>query len=103
MYGEEGEINISKVTPAYLCRGVIVINASLSFELQPEERDEGVRRRGRSEEEKDLHTLYPTHQLSSESEGCGVSHTFIPPIQINPQIYRVRGVWGVRTCAWGGV
>ncbi|XP_060777840.1 disintegrin and metalloproteinase domain-containing protein 12 isoform X2 [Neoarius graeffei] len=71
-------------------RGVIVINANLSFELQPEEYDEGVRRRGRSEEEKELHTLYPTHQLSSETGGCGVSHTFIPPIQIIPQIYRTK-------------
>ncbi|XP_026795465.3 disintegrin and metalloproteinase domain-containing protein 12 isoform X3 [Pangasianodon hypophthalmus] len=71
-------------------RGLIVINASLSFELQPDECDEDVRRSGSSEEEKELHTLYPTHQLSSESGGCGVSHTFIPPIQIIPQIHRTK-------------
>ncbi|MCJ8728689.1 hypothetical protein PDJAM_G00007360 [Pangasius djambal] len=71
-------------------RGVIVINASLSFELQPDECDEGVWRSGSSEGEKELHTLYPTDQLSSESGGCGVSHTFIPPIQIIPQIHRTK-------------
>ncbi|KAK3551142.1 hypothetical protein QTP70_013907, partial [Hemibagrus guttatus] len=71
-------------------RGVIVINASWSFELQPEKCDEGIRRSGCSGEEKDLHTLYPTQQQSSESGGCGVSHTFIPPIQIIPQTHRTK-------------
>ncbi|XP_053350155.1 disintegrin and metalloproteinase domain-containing protein 12 isoform X1 [Clarias gariepinus] len=70
-------------------RGVIVINASLSFELQPEEGDEGVKRSGSSEEE-ELHVLYPTHHLSSKSGGCGVPHTFIPPIQIIPHMHRIK-------------
>ncbi|KAF7708513.1 disintegrin and metalloproteinase domain-containing protein 15 isoform X5 [Silurus meridionalis] len=71
-------------------RGVIVINSSLSFEVQPEEFDKGVRRNGSSEEEMELHTLYPTYQLSSESGGCGVSHTYIPPIQNIPQMHRIK-------------
>lgn len=71
---------------------MIVINASLSFELQPEEGDEGVKRSESSEEEKELHVLYPTHHLSSKSGGCGVPHTFIPPIQIIPHMHRVRAV-----------
>ncbi|XP_060726338.1 disintegrin and metalloproteinase domain-containing protein 15 isoform X2 [Tachysurus vachellii] len=71
-------------------RGVIVINESLSFELLPEKCDEYPRRSGSSEEEEDFHMLYPTQQLSSESGGCGVSHTFIPPIQIIPQIHRTK-------------
>ncbi|TSK34762.1 Disintegrin and metalloproteinase domain-containing protein 12 [Bagarius yarrelli] len=71
-------------------RGVIVINASLSFELQPETHNEDVRSNVSSDEVKDMHLLYPTQQLNSESGGCGVSHTFIPPIQIIPQIHRTK-------------
>ncbi|KAL6488498.1 hypothetical protein MHYP_G00022390 [Metynnis hypsauchen] len=73
-------------------RGVIFINASLSFELQPddEEDDGGVEGSGRSEEEKGMHLLYPTQHLSSASSGCGISHTFIPPIQIIPHVHRTK-------------
>ncbi|KAI4892414.1 hypothetical protein NFI96_019350 [Prochilodus magdalenae] len=71
-------------------RGVIFINASLSFELAPEEQgeDASVEGSGRAEEEKGVHLLYPTHQSSSSSGGCGVSHTSIPPIQIIPHVHR---------------
>ncbi|XP_035386430.1 disintegrin and metalloproteinase domain-containing protein 12 isoform X2 [Electrophorus electricus] len=73
-------------------RGVIIVNASLSFELQPdeEEEDEGVEGRGRSEEERGMHLLYPIHQRSSESGDCGVSHTSIPPIQFTPHMHRSK-------------
>ncbi|XP_062848487.1 disintegrin and metalloproteinase domain-containing protein 12 isoform X2 [Trichomycterus rosablanca] len=70
-------------------RGVIVLNSSLSFELQPDEEDEGPEKNGGSGEQ-GMHKFYPTHHLSSESGGCGVSHTPVPPIQVAPQIHRAK-------------
>ncbi|XP_066538571.1 disintegrin and metalloproteinase domain-containing protein 15 isoform X2 [Hoplias malabaricus] len=71
-------------------RGVIFINASLSFELHPDEDDNGAEGSGGATEEKGMHLLYSTHHLSSVSGGCGLSHTFIPPIQIIPRIHRSK-------------
>ncbi|XP_049336465.1 disintegrin and metalloproteinase domain-containing protein 15 isoform X2 [Astyanax mexicanus] len=73
-------------------RGVIFINSSLSFELQPdEEHDEGqVEGSAGLEEEKGMHLLYSAHHLSSALGGCGVSHTYIPPIQIIPHVHRSK-------------
>lgn len=73
-----------------LCRGLIVINATLSFELHPEE-EKGDREEERSGEieEGGMHVIYLTNTQTSEPGGCGVSHTSIPPIQIIPQTHRV--------------
>ncbi|KAA0703351.1 Disintegrin and metalloproteinase domain-containing protein 12 [Triplophysa tibetana] len=72
-------------------RGAIVINATLSFELHPEEekpyRDE--ERRGKIAEGW-MHVIYLTNTQTSEHGGCGVSHTSIPPIQIITQTHRSK-------------
>ncbi|KAG9345344.1 hypothetical protein JZ751_009890 [Albula glossodonta] len=75
-------------------RGVIVINATLSFELLPEEVDEheGWEGSGGVEEEEveGMHLLYPTHRLESQTGGCGVSHTPVPPLAAPPQVHRSK-------------
>uniref|UniRef100_A0A8C1GW16 ADAM metallopeptidase domain 15 n=1 Tax=Cyprinus carpio TaxID=7962 RepID=A0A8C1GW16_CYPCA len=66
-------------------RGVIVINATLSFELHPEEEKHDKEEEGSGEiEEEWLHVIYPTDSQTSESRDCGVSHTSVPLIQIIP-------------------
>ncbi|XP_073703230.1 disintegrin and metalloproteinase domain-containing protein 12 isoform X2 [Garra rufa] len=71
-------------------RGVIVINATLSFELHPEE-EKHEKEEGSGEiEEGWMHVIYPTHSQTSESRDCGVSHTSIPPIQIIPHTHRSK-------------
>ncbi|XP_056331903.1 disintegrin and metalloproteinase domain-containing protein 15 isoform X1 [Danio aesculapii] len=73
-------------------RGVIVINATLSFELLPEGEEEHVKDdEGSGEmEEGEMHAIYSTHPPTSESRDCGVSHTSIPPIQIIPHTHRSK-------------
>ncbi|KAI1885985.1 hypothetical protein AGOR_G00209390 [Albula goreensis] len=75
-------------------RGVIVINATLSFELLPEEVEEheGWEGSGGVEEEEveGMHLLYPTHWLESQTGGCGVSHTPVPPLAAPPQVHRSK-------------
>ncbi|XP_051575468.1 disintegrin and metalloproteinase domain-containing protein 15-like isoform X2 [Myxocyprinus asiaticus] len=72
-------------------RGVIVINATLSFELHPDEEEVNKDEEGSGEmEDGFMHVIYLTHQQTSESRDCGVSHTFIPPIQIIPQTHRSK-------------
>ncbi|XP_021322599.1 disintegrin and metalloproteinase domain-containing protein 15 isoform X3 [Danio rerio] len=73
-------------------RGVIVINATLSFELLPEgEEERGKDDEGSGEmEEGEMHAIYSTHSPTSESRDCGVSHTSIPPIQIIPHTHRSK-------------
>ncbi|KAM9405602.1 disintegrin and metalloproteinase domain-containing protein 15-like isoform 1-T1 [Salvelinus alpinus] len=70
-------------------RGVVAINSTLSFELQPEEEhedEEGAEESG-GEEEEGMHLLYSTRPLERGSVGgCGVSHTPVPPIHIPPQV-----------------
>ncbi len=69
---------------------MIVINATLSFELHPEEEKHEKEEEGSGEmEEGWMHVIYPTHPETSESRDCGVSHTSIPPIQIIPHTHRV--------------
>ncbi|XP_031431696.1 disintegrin and metalloproteinase domain-containing protein 15 isoform X1 [Clupea harengus] len=71
-------------------RGVIVINSTLSFELQPEEDgewDESEEQSGGLEEE-GMHLLYPAHQRGPSAGGCGVSHTPVPPLYAPPQVHR---------------
>uniref|UniRef100_A0A8C2C7W2 ADAM metallopeptidase domain 15 n=1 Tax=Cyprinus carpio TaxID=7962 RepID=A0A8C2C7W2_CYPCA len=66
-------------------RGVIVINATLSFELHPEEEKYDKEEEGSGEiEEEWLHVIYPSDSQTSESRDCGVSHTSVPLIQIIP-------------------
>lgn len=74
-----------------LFRGVIAINATVSFELHPEEEKGDGDEEGSGEmEEGWMHVIYPTNTQTSEQPGdCGVSHTSIPPIQIIPQTHRV--------------
>ncbi|XP_020361787.2 disintegrin and metalloproteinase domain-containing protein 15 isoform X2 [Oncorhynchus kisutch] len=71
-------------------RGVVAINSTLSFELQPEEEhedEEGAEESGGEEEEEGMHLLYSTRPLERGSVGgCGVSHTPVPPIHIPPQV-----------------
>ncbi|XP_059363925.1 disintegrin and metalloproteinase domain-containing protein 15-like isoform X4 [Carassius carassius] len=72
-------------------RGVIVINATLSFELHPEEEKHDREEEGRGEmEEGWMHGIYPTDSQTSKSKDCGVSHTSIPPIQIIPHTHRSK-------------
>uniref|UniRef100_A0A672QK48 ADAM metallopeptidase domain 15 n=1 Tax=Sinocyclocheilus grahami TaxID=75366 RepID=A0A672QK48_SINGR len=72
-------------------RGVIVINATLSFELHPEEEKHEKEEEGSGEmEEGWMHVIYPTYLQTSESRDCGVSHTSIPPIQITPHTHRSK-------------
>ncbi|XP_047217575.1 disintegrin and metalloproteinase domain-containing protein 15 isoform X3 [Girardinichthys multiradiatus] len=64
-------------------RGVLVLNSSLSFELQPEDKEhlqhQEEDRAGGGEEE-DVHLLFSTSPLEgTAAAGCGVSHTSTPP------------------------
>ncbi|XP_059423950.1 disintegrin and metalloproteinase domain-containing protein 12 isoform X7 [Carassius carassius] len=72
-------------------RGVIVINATLSFELLPEEENH-VKEEERSGDMDEgwMHVIYPTHPQASESRECGVSHTSVPPIQIITHTHRSK-------------
>ncbi|XP_045064504.1 disintegrin and metalloproteinase domain-containing protein 15 isoform X4 [Coregonus clupeaformis] len=70
-------------------RGVVAINSTLSFELQPEEdhKDEEGAEESGGEEEEGMHLLYSTRPLERASVGgCGVSHTPVPPIHVPPQV-----------------
>ncbi|KAJ8398484.1 hypothetical protein AAFF_G00427390 [Aldrovandia affinis] len=75
-------------------RGVIVINATLSFELLPEEEEEHEGREWsegvEEEEEEGMHLLYAAHQLESQMGGCGVSHTPLTPLVAPPQLHRSK-------------
>jgi len=80
---------VSNDTSFSLHRGLIVINATLSFELYPEEEEHGKDEEGSGEMERWLHLIYPTNLQTFKSRDCGVSHTSIPPIQIIPPTHRV--------------
>ncbi|CAB1334233.1 unnamed protein product [Coregonus sp. 'balchen'] len=70
-------------------RGVVAINSTLSFELQPDEdhKDEEGAEESGGEEEEGMHLLYSTRPLERASVGgCGVSHTPVPPIHVPPQV-----------------
>ncbi|XP_056142807.1 disintegrin and metalloproteinase domain-containing protein 12 isoform X2 [Lampris incognitus] len=74
-------------------RGVVAINSTLSFELLPEEDQQGEEGRGGEEsgggEEEGFHLLYPTSPREDPAAGgCGVSHTAIPPIYMTPHTHR---------------
>ncbi|XP_061573725.1 disintegrin and metalloproteinase domain-containing protein 15 isoform X6 [Cololabis saira] len=89
-------------------RGIIVLNSTLSFEVQPQEGDphpdphppqeeevgggsgsgSGA---GGGDEEEGVHLLFSTSPLEGDGVGgCGVSHTPIPPIHRDTHTHRVR-------------
>lgn len=66
--------------------GVVTINSTLSFELQPQEADDGV-----GGDEEGVHLLFSTRPLEGDSSGgCGVSHAAVPPIHSVAHTRRVR-------------
>ncbi|XP_073341530.1 disintegrin and metalloproteinase domain-containing protein 12 isoform X3 [Pagrus major] len=85
-------------------RGVIAINSTLSYELQPQEDDRhhqaeeesgggasGGSGGGGGDEEEGLHLLFSTSPLEGDGAGgCGVSHTAVPPIHSSTHTHRRR-------------
>ncbi|XP_070690833.1 disintegrin and metalloproteinase domain-containing protein 15 [Pempheris klunzingeri] len=87
-------------------RGIIAINSTLSFELQPQEDDHdrhpggedrggggsgGSGGGGGGDEEGGLHLLFSTSSLDGDGPaGCGVSHTAVPPIHSSTHTHRRR-------------
>ncbi|XP_070767593.1 disintegrin and metalloproteinase domain-containing protein 12 [Enoplosus armatus] len=91
-------------------RGVIAINSTLSFELQPDEDEHhhphhpgeeegrggesggdvsGGSGGGGGDEEGGVHLLFSTSPLEGDSAGgCGVSHTAVPPIHSSTHTHR---------------
>nr|XP_046255467.1 disintegrin and metalloproteinase domain-containing protein 15 isoform X2 [Scatophagus argus] len=84
-------------------RGVIAINSTLSFELQPQEDDHhqlhqlgeeqggggGSGGSGGGGDEEGLHLLFSTSPLEGDGAGdCGVSHTAVPPIHSSTHTHR---------------
>ncbi|XP_078100608.1 disintegrin and metalloproteinase domain-containing protein 12 isoform X4 [Sander vitreus] len=93
-------------------RGIIAINSTLSFELQPQEHDHRHRHRlqqrdggggesggdgsrgsggggGGGDEERGVHLLFSTSPLEGDSIGsCGMSHTAVPPILSSTHTHR---------------
>ncbi|XP_030013676.1 disintegrin and metalloproteinase domain-containing protein 15 isoform X3 [Sphaeramia orbicularis] len=87
-------------------RGVIAINSTLSFELQPQEDEEEEEERGGDiggagsgsssgggggggGGEDGVHLLYSTSPLEGDGAGgCGVSHTAVPPIHSSTHSHR---------------
>ncbi|KAJ8335169.1 hypothetical protein SKAU_G00408080 [Synaphobranchus kaupii] len=66
-------------------RGVIVINSTLSFELEPEEdedQEEDADEWSRGVKEEGVHVLYSARQLWSQAGNCGVSHQTLPPLDV---------------------
>ncbi|KAI1901453.1 hypothetical protein AGOR_G00034590 [Albula goreensis] len=76
-------------------RGVVVINSTLSFELEPEDEEDadraeeeaGARSRGMGE---GVHVLHPTQRLGSGAGTCGVSHHAPVPPKIPAQMHRSK-------------
>uniref|UniRef100_UPI0037E8E9D3 disintegrin and metalloproteinase domain-containing protein 12 isoform X2 n=1 Tax=Semicossyphus pulcher TaxID=241346 RepID=UPI0037E8E9D3 len=88
-------------------RGIIAINSTLSFELQPQGNDhhhhhyqgeegrggesgrDGSGGSGGGEDEEGVHLLFSTSPLEGGSAGgCGVSHTAVPPIHSSTRTHR---------------
>ncbi|XP_078143453.1 disintegrin and metalloproteinase domain-containing protein 12 [Centroberyx gerrardi] len=71
-------------------RGVIAINSTLSFELQPQDdhQQEEEEEVGGGEKE-GVHLLFSTRPLEGDDAGgCGVSHTPVPPIHSSTHTHR---------------
>ncbi|XP_024114097.1 disintegrin and metalloproteinase domain-containing protein 15 isoform X1 [Oryzias melastigma] len=79
-------------------RGVIALNSSLSFELEPEEHllqerrgEEEQSGSGAGADEGELHLLFSTAPLDTPSSRvCGVPHTAAPPIHSPPHTRRTK-------------
>ncbi|XP_006810479.1 disintegrin and metalloproteinase domain-containing protein 12-like, partial [Neolamprologus brichardi] len=87
------------------CSGIIALNATLSFELQPQEEQQHHHQQARKEEEEEgaggesgggggddeggVHLLFSTSPLEDDAAGgCGVSHTAVPPIHSSTHTHR---------------
>lgn len=102
-------LNISVDWPHFLpfsARGIIVINSTLSFELQPldllkgEELEEGSASGSgggeRGEKEEGLHLVFSTSPLESKVAGdCGVSHTSVPALHHATHTHAHRVSWPI--------
>uniref|UniRef100_A0AAQ6A4Q1 ADAM metallopeptidase domain 15 n=1 Tax=Amphiprion ocellaris TaxID=80972 RepID=A0AAQ6A4Q1_AMPOC len=75
-------------------RGVIALNSTLSFELQPQEdhhHEEDGESGGSGEGDEGVHLLFSTSSLEGDGTGgCGVSHTAIPPIHSPTHTHRTK-------------
>ncbi|KAJ8273597.1 hypothetical protein GJAV_G00103420 [Gymnothorax javanicus] len=81
------------LSTCYGLRGVIVINSTLSFELEPEEeggraREEDAKMQSEGTKEEGWHLLYPPRQLWSEDGNCGVSHQPRPVLDAPLKMHR---------------
>nr|XP_012780109.2 disintegrin and metalloproteinase domain-containing protein 12 isoform X4 [Maylandia zebra] len=88
-------------------RGIVALNATLSFELQPQEEHHHHHHQAREEEEEKgaggesggggeddeggVHLLFSTTPLEDDAAGgCGVSHTAVPPIHSSTHTHRTK-------------
>lgn len=88
-------------------RGIVALNATLSFELQPQEEHHHHHHQAREEEEEEgaggesggggdddeggVHLLFSTTPLEDDAAGgCGVSHTAVPPIHSSTHTHRTK-------------
>ncbi|XP_041843012.1 disintegrin and metalloproteinase domain-containing protein 15 isoform X2 [Melanotaenia boesemani] len=82
-------------------RGIIVLNSTLSIELQPhdeyhllhQEEEGGVESGGSGggDDEEGVHLLFSTSPLGGDGAGgCGVSHTAVPPIYSSTHTHRTK-------------
>ncbi|XP_026227322.1 disintegrin and metalloproteinase domain-containing protein 15 isoform X3 [Anabas testudineus] len=84
-------------------RGVVAINSTLSFELQPQEKTHLHHEEGENAEggggsggsgggeavDEGLHLVFSTSPLEGDAAGgCGVSHTAVPPIHSSTHTHR---------------
>uniref|UniRef100_A0A3Q2VKG6 ADAM metallopeptidase domain 15 n=1 Tax=Haplochromis burtoni TaxID=8153 RepID=A0A3Q2VKG6_HAPBU len=87
--------------------GIVALNATLSFELQPQEEHHHHHHQAREEEEEEgaggesggggdddeggVHLLFSTTPLEDDAAGgCGVSHTAVPPIHSSTHTHRTK-------------
>ncbi|XP_064201530.1 disintegrin and metalloproteinase domain-containing protein 15-like isoform X2 [Anguilla rostrata] len=76
-------------------RGVVAINSTLSFELEPEEeegegQEEDAEERSGGEKEEGVHVVYSARQLPSLPGICGVPHQPVPTLDVPLQPHRSK-------------
>ncbi|XP_028254716.1 disintegrin and metalloproteinase domain-containing protein 12 isoform X2 [Parambassis ranga] len=83
-------------------RGIIALNSTLTFELQPQyddhdrhQQDEpasgGGSGGGEGDDEQGVHLLFSTRPLEGDGTGgCGMSHSTIPPIHSSTHTHRIK-------------
>ncbi|KAJ8267858.1 hypothetical protein COCON_G00130300 [Conger conger] len=76
-------------------RGAIVINSTLSFELEPEEEEgknpeEDAEVRSGGQKEEGVHVLYSARQRWSGAGTCGGSHEPLPPLDVPRHRHRSK-------------